>query len=74
VFNVADSAVSVGVLLFAFTWGGHREEHAAPTDAGAALATGTTIAETPAAPDISPASPATDPDDIADAPSADARS
>lgn len=25
VFNVADSAVSVGVVLFAFTWGGPRE-------------------------------------------------
>lgn len=34
VFNVADSAVSVGVLLFAFTWGGAREEHAAPETAG----------------------------------------
>lgn len=29
VFNVADTAVSIGVVLFAFTWGGGREEHAA---------------------------------------------
>ena len=28
VFNVADSAVTVGVLLFALTWTGHHDEHA----------------------------------------------
>lgn len=36
VFNVADTAVSVGVVLFAFTWGAPREDAAAPAPSAAA--------------------------------------
>ena len=71
VFNVADSAVSIGVLLFAFTWGGHREEH----EGTRSTAPGDSLGAAPGAepsPDISPA--ARDQGDIADASSADARS
>jgi signal peptidase II len=34
VFNVADSAVTVGVVLFAFTWPRHRAPEAEPQSAG----------------------------------------
>ena len=40
VFNVADSAVTVGVLLFALTWVGRHEPAAVPETAGAAAAGG----------------------------------
>ena len=77
VFNVADTAVSIGVLLFAFTWGGTAGESAEADRTGGtapdALPPGHAPDPRPA-PDLAPrrAAPG-DPEDVLDAPSADAR-
>lgn len=79
VFNVADTAVSIGVVLFALTWGGRREEDATGADHEGGAEHGALLAAPrpdgmPAA-DLSTPLEATpdDPEDVVDAPSADAR-